>query len=82
MVAKLKISNHFDGSFCTSHFMDVIDFIHSQVDWYVCVDFKKNAQCESHELSFIWGKMRIASRETVLQYYSTAPEAAGGSVCV
>ena len=35
--------------------MDVIDFIHSQVDWYVCVDFKKNAQCESHELSFIWG---------------------------
>ena len=25
---------------------------------------KKNAQCESCELSFIWGKMRTATRET------------------
>lgn len=42
VVAKLKISDHFDGSFCTSHFMDVIvDFVHSQVDWYVCVNLKK-----------------------------------------
>ena len=30
------------------------------------VDFKK-MQCESCELSFIWGKMRPAAQETALQ---------------
>ena len=28
---------------------------------------KKDAQCESCELSFIWGKMRTAARETACQ---------------
>ena len=28
---------------------------------------KKNAQCESCKLSFVWGKMRIVARETVPQ---------------
>ena len=28
------------------------------------VDLKENAQCESYELSFIWGNMRTAVRET------------------
>ena len=28
---------------------------------------QKNAQCESCELSFIWGKMRTAARETAPQ---------------
>ena len=32
----------------------------------VCVDSKK-AQCESFELSFIWGKMRTISWETAFQ---------------
>ena len=28
---------------------------------------KKNAQCESCELSFIWGKMRTVAQETASQ---------------
>ena len=28
---------------------------------------KKDVQCESCELSFIWGKMRIAAQEIALQ---------------
>ena len=28
------------------------------------VNLKENAQCESYELSFIWGNMRTAVRET------------------
>ena len=31
------------------------------------VNFKKSAQCESCELSFIWGKMRTAAQETASQ---------------
>ena len=28
------------------------------------VDLKENAQCESYELSFIWGNMKTAAWET------------------
>ena len=33
----------------------------------ITVDLKKKAQCESCELSFIWGKMSTAAEETELQ---------------
>ena len=32
-----------------------------------CANLKKNAQCESYELSFIWGKMRTLAWETAFQ---------------
>ena len=41
----------------------------------------KNAQCESCELSFIWGKMRTAARETEFQITlrNCSEEALGGA---
>ena len=38
---------------------------HNMLLWHV--DQKKKAQCESCELSFIWGKMRTAAQEAAPQ---------------
>ena len=35
---------------------------------------KNNTQCESCELSFIWGKMRTVAQETASQVWGTAPK--------
>ena len=38
---------------------------HNMLLWHV--DQKKKAQCESCELSFIWGKMRTIAQEAASQ---------------
>ena len=44
---------------------------------------KKNAQHESCELSFIWGKMRTAAQETAFQIaLRNCPKGVGGKVSI
>ena len=45
-------------------------------------DFKKNAQHERCELSFIWGKMRTAAQETAPQTAQRDCSKAAGEVSI
>ena len=49
------------------HFRWILYHLSHQGSIVMVVLTKKDAQCESCELSFIWGKMRTATRETAPQ---------------